>query len=103
MNAWGKRSGSFLSGLTGLLIFSLFAQAANAVTIDDKRTLELTAKLQTRVSFRLQDSQGYTAPKLSVGDLVQWRNIAYLEVKHDLGELMKSIGIMKPLDRWGIK
>jgi hypothetical protein len=77
-------------------------QAAQAVTIDNKHTLEVTAKLQTRVSFRLQDSQGYTAPELSVGDLVQWRNIAYLEVKHDLRELMKTIDFTKPLHRWGV-
>ncbi len=91
-----------ISVLSCLLVMWVLTEAAQAVTIGDKQTLEVTAKLQTRVSFRLQDSQGYTAPKLSVGDLVQWRNIALLEVQHDLRDLMKSISFMKPLHRWGI-
>ena len=99
-NRSAKRTG--FSVLSCVLVMWVLAQAAHAVVIDEKRTLELTAKLQTRVSFRLQDSQGYTAPELSVGDLVQWRNIAYLEVQHDLRELMKSISFLKPLHRWGI-
>ena len=102
MDAKTKTKRLFLPALSCLLVVFILAEAAHAVTIDDKRTLELTAKLQTRVSFRLQDSQGFTAPKLSVGDLVQWRNIAYLEVQHDLRELMKSIDFMKPLHRWGV-
>jgi len=89
--------------LAGLLIVFIVAQAAQAVVIDDKRTLEFTAKLQSRVSLRLQDSQGFTEPKLSGWDLVQWRNIAYLEVQHDLKHLMGQIDFMKPLQRWGVE
>jgi len=92
-----------LSALSGLLVVLLLAQAAQAVVIDDKRTLEFTAKLQSRVSLRLQDSQGFTEPKISVGDMVQWRNIAYLEVQHDLKDLMGSIDFLKPLERWGLE
>jgi hypothetical protein len=89
--------------LSCLLVTLILAQAAQAVVIDDKRTLEFTAKLQSRVSLRLQDSQGFTEAKLSVGDLVQWRNIAYLEVQHDLKYLMGQIDFMKPLQRWGVE
>jgi hypothetical protein len=85
-----------------LLVFVL-AEAAQGVVIDDHRTLEFIAKLQSRVSLRLQDSQGFTEPELSVGDLVQWRNIAYLEVSHDLKHLMGSIDLMQPLSRWGVE
>ena len=91
-----------ISVLSCLLVMWVLTEAAQAVTIDDKHTLEITGKLQTRVSFRLQDSEGYTMPKLSVGDLVQWRSIALLEVQHDLKELMKTIDFMKPLHRWGV-
>ena len=84
-----KKEGIFLV-LSCILVLFILAEAAQAVQIDDKRTLEFTAKLQTRVSLRLQDSQGYTEPKVSVGDMVQWRNIAYLEVQHDLKYLMGS-------------
>ena len=69
------------SVLSCLLVMWVLTGAAHAVTIDDKHTMELTAKLQTRVSFRLQDSEGYTAPKLSVGDLAQWRSIAHREAE----------------------
>ena len=99
-NSNAKRT--VFSVLSCLLVMWVLTQAAQAVTIDDKHTLEITGKLQTRVSFRLQDSEGYTMPKLSVGDLVQWRSIALLEVQHDLKELMKTIGFMKPLHRWGV-
>jgi hypothetical protein len=52
-------------------------EAAQGVTIDDERTLEFTAKLQSRVSLRMQDSEGFTFPlDIAVGNLVQRRNIA---------------------------
>ena len=43
----------------------LFAVAGNAgaVYLDGNQTLEFTGKAQTRVSFRLQDSEGFTAPR----------------------------------------
>ncbi len=86
-----------------LIAMLLLAEAAQAVLIDDNRTLELIAKVQSRVSLRMQDSEGFTEPKVSVGDLVQWRNIAYLEVNHDLKYLMGSIDFLKPLQRWGVE
>ena len=92
-----------VSALSWLLVRFVLAQSAQAVVIDEKLTLEFTAKLQSRVSLRLQGSQGFTEPKLSVGDLVQWRNIAYLEVQHDLRHLMGQIDFMKPLARWGVE
>ena len=92
------------AGLVSLLAVLILTQAAQAVTIDRKGTLEIKAKLQSRVSFRLQDSEGYSAPPtISVGDLVQWRNIAYLEVDHDLERLQRQLGILKPLDRLNLR
>jgi hypothetical protein len=103
MKATSNKKEAIFLVLSCVLVVFILAEAAQAVAIDDKRTLELTAKLQTRVSLRLQDSQGYTEPKVSVGDMVQWRNIAYLEVQHDLKYLMGSIDFMKPLQRWGVE
>ncbi len=91
----------FAGVFCALGVFGLAASAA-AVQLDNDGTLEVTGKLQTRVTFRLQDSQGFTEPKLSVGDLVQWRNIAYLEMQHELRKLMKSLDFMRPLQRWGV-
>ncbi len=86
-----------------LLVMFIVTEAAQAVVIDEHRSLEFIAKLQSRISLRMDDSEGFTQPGLSVGDLVQWRNIAYLEVSHDLKHLMGTIDFMKPLSRWGME
>ena len=104
MKAKGKTRGRLLVVLTSLLAVFIPAEIAQAVTIDDNRSLELTAKLQSRVSLRMQGSEGFTFPlDIAVGNLVQWRNLAYLEVQHDLRHLMGSVDLLKPLKRWGIE
>jgi len=104
MKTKGETTGLLLSCLACLLGVFIVVEAAQAVTIDDDRTLEFTAKLQSRVSLRMQDSEGFTFPlDIAVGNLVQWRNIAYLEVQHDLRQLMSSVDVLKPLKRWGVE
>jgi hypothetical protein len=95
--------GTLLVVSSCLLAVLLAAEAAQAVVIDEKRSLEFIAKVQSRVSLRMDDSEGFTAPEVSVGDLVQWRNIAYLEVSHDLKYLMGTIDLLEPLKRWGVE
>ena len=90
-------------GLCAAMMLVGMAGTAEAFFIDDKNTLSFAARLQTRATFRLQDSSGFTQPDVSVGDLVQWRNLALLEVDHDLKELTKSLDILYPLKRWKIK
>jgi len=81
-----------------LVLFGL-AGKAGAVYLDGDRTLSLTGKAQSRVSIRLQDSDGFTAPpNISVGNMVQWRNIFYLEINHDLEKLQEQLDILKPLE-----
>jgi len=90
--------------LTGLLLVT--ASAAEAFFIDDANTLSVSAKLQTRVSFRLQDAEknGYTYPQnTSVGDLVQWRNLALIEIDHDLSDLTETLDILWPLKKLEIQ
>ena len=72
---------------------------AHAFYVDPKKkTMELTGKLQSRVTIRLQDSEGFTQPiDIGVGDLVQWRNLALIEVNHDLKRLTKQLDILSPL------
>jgi hypothetical protein len=81
------------------------AGTAEAFYIDEKNTLSFAAKLQTRATFRLQDSDTpmWTQPEMSLGDLAQWRNLALLEVDHDLKELIKSLDILYPLKKWKIR
>jgi len=86
-----------------LLLFGLTGNAG-AFYVDGDQTLSVTGKAQSRVSIRLQDSEGFTAPpNISVGNMVQWRNIFLLEITHDLKKLQGQLGILKPLDRMGIR
>jgi hypothetical protein len=90
--------------LTGLLV--VLASGAEAFFIDEENTLSVGAKLQTRVSFRLQDAEknGFTYPQdTSVGDLVQWRNLALIEIDHDLADLTEELGILWPLKKLEIQ
>jgi len=92
-----------LIGLCAVMMLVGLAVSAEAFYIDDKNTLSFSAKGQTRVTFRLQDADGYTYPDTKVGDLVQWRNLALLEVDHDLKDLTKSLGILWPLKELKIR
>ena len=104
MKEKGRTRGRLWVMTASLLLVFVAAETAQAVAIDDKRSLEFTAKLQSRVSLRMQDSEGFTFPlDITVGNLVQWRNMAYLEVQHDLRYLMGSVDLLKPLKRWGIE
>ncbi len=81
------------------LLFSPFQREAGAFFIDDKGTLQVSAKVQTRASFRLQDADGFTSPDTKAGDLVQWRNLGLIEINHDLRELTKTLDILWPLKK----
>jgi hypothetical protein len=71
---------------------------AEAVYIDAEHTLKVTGKAQTRTSIRLQDSEGFTSPSnVYVGNLVQWRNLALIEIDHNLRDLTDELDILYPL------
>ena len=80
-----------------------FNREAQAFHIDKKQTLQVSAKVQTRATFRLQDWDGYTYARTTVGDLVQWRNLALIEVNHDLRELTDTLDILWPLKKLEIE
>ena len=81
-----------------LLCLVAWAGSVRAVFIDDARTLEFVGKAQTRTSFRLQHSEGFTHPNaIAAGNLVQWRNLAVLEINHDLMNLTHDLDILYPL------
>ena len=59
----------------------IVVQGSQAVDIDQRKTLEVLGKAQSRVSIRLQDSDGFTQPiGIKAGDLIQWRNLAMIEI-----------------------
>lgn len=75
--------------------FAVFvsAGASSAFFIDKGKTFDLSGKLQTQVSVRTEDSQGFTSPEVSSGDLVQHRNLLYIEANHDLKNLSLPGGV----------
>ncbi len=88
----------------GILLLGI-VRAAEAFYVDPKKkTLEVIGKVQSRVSFRLQDSDGFTQPiDVRVGDLVQWRNLALIEINHDLKRLRREVALLYPLKVLKIK
>jgi len=82
----------------GFVLFGI-VRAAGAFYVDPKeKTLEVIGKAQSRVSFRLEDSDGFTQPiDIHSGDLVQWRNLAMIEINHDFERLTGELDILYPL------
>lgn len=66
------------------LLGSSAPRPAKALFLDESNSLEVIAKVQTRASVRTEDSSGFTAPRIGAGSLVQQRNLAVLEINHDL-------------------
>ncbi|MEW6442314.1 MAG: hypothetical protein AB1640_15360, partial [bacterium] len=72
----------------GLCVFLLLGLVTQGETlfIDDKKSLEISAKVQTRATVRLQESdteenlKGYSWPEVDSWDLVQHRNLALVEI-----------------------
>ena len=94
----GWRRWIFAALCCGILVVTSIP-AVEAFYIDPKKkTMEVIGKVQSRVTFRLQDSEGFTQPiEIGVGDLVQWRNLALIEINHDLKRLTKQLDILSPL------
>ncbi len=87
-----------LSTFLCAVLLIVFVQGSEAVDIDKRKTLEVLGRAQTRVSIRLQDSDGFTQPAdIKVGNMVQWRNLAMIEINHDLKRLTKQLDILYPL------
>jgi hypothetical protein len=89
-------------GFFSVLAYLGLATTSPAVYIDEKGTLQFTARLQTRASIRLNHAEGFTFPNARVGDLVQQRNPALLEVDHDLNALKEKVDLLYPLRPLGI-
>lgn len=94
-----------LFALWGVVFLFLPFRVAEALFLDpEDKTLEVIARLQSRSSFRLQDAEGYTQPiGVRAGDLVQWRNLAMIEMNHDLSRLAGEVDVLHPLKNLEIK
>ena len=66
------------------LVLLLCAGTADAFFLDKDKTFDLSGKLETRTSIRTEDSDGFTFPETDAGDMIQHRNLLYLEAHHDL-------------------
>ncbi len=85
-----------------LVVLSLTGGVTEAIYLDKKKTMDFSAKLQARVSLRTEDSSGFTFPEVETWDMVQQRNLVYLEFQHDLENLINEAGCFKPLKWAGI-
>lgn len=65
-------------------VIILFAGSSEALYLDKDRTCHLSGELQTRGSWRTEDSKGFTSPSVAAGHTVQHRSLLYVEVNHDL-------------------
>ncbi|MEW5980353.1 MAG: DUF1302 family protein [Acidobacteriota bacterium] len=94
---------SILTCILCLILLAGLAVRGEAFYIEKDKTLEFSAKVQTRATVRLQESdteqngKGYSFPEIDVGDVVQHRNLAIIEVNHDLKNLAQTLDLLYPL------
>jgi hypothetical protein len=87
MNNRRLRAGVLWAALLGIV----FAPAAQARYLNEDQTFEIKGKIESKFTFKTQDSRGWAtvpsqdprywpnAPDLEAGDLIQQRNISYIE------------------------
>ncbi len=92
-----KRSQRLLTGAFLVLFLAAWTVPARGFYVDKKNTLSFNARIETRATIRLNDADGYTDPDVKTGDLVQHRNLALIEIDHDLRQLTKKLDILYPL------
>jgi len=73
------------------LLGMVLGPAAEAAYLDEGKTFEIKGKIESKFTFKTQDSRGWAtvpsqdprywpdAPNLDAGDMIQQRNIAYIE------------------------
>jgi hypothetical protein len=100
---------AWLIGFLFTVCLSLaFSGSSQAFYIDEAKTFEVSAKAQTRASLRTQDTdseangRGWCYPDIKAGDFVQHRNLALVEINHDLQNLTKSLDVLYPFRALGI-
>jgi len=93
-----KRNRRVLRVILCTFILCFLSSTALALYVDKDNTIEMKGKVQTRFSFRTEDSSGFTFPEVSAGDWVQFRNIAYLEMTHDLHKVMDKTWLLAPFE-----
>ncbi len=96
----------FWIGFAVVALLIGMTERVQAFYVDGANTLSVSAKMQTRVTFRLQDAEenATSYPRdIKVGDLVQWRNLALLEIDHNLTNLTEELDILWPLKRLEIE
>lgn len=77
----------YLQLLISILFIAVMSLgSATAFYLDDDKNLELKGKAQARISWRMEDSEGYTYPPTAKGNMVQQRNLFLLELNHILSK-----------------
>lgn len=93
-----KKNFSVMLLMLFLFLFAWAVEPVHAIFLNPEKTIELKGKVQTRVSISTEKTEGfstipemydpategYTWPDVDSGEIVQHRNIAYVEFNHDL-------------------
>jgi hypothetical protein len=66
--------------MLGILSFAMVVMYNMAYAYSINDDLELKGKVQSRVSIRTSDPEGFTFPQIAKGNLVQQRNLALIEL-----------------------
>jgi hypothetical protein len=69
-----------------VLLVGIPGMCPAVTTIGENDEMQLAGKLQTRFTFATEDRGGFTSPQVEAGDMLQHRNLAYLELKHLINE-----------------
>lgn len=88
---------SIIVVLMGAIFWLTLSTGVYARYLNEDRSLQVKGKIQTKLSFTTNDTKGWWTvpslvpdqvdpPNLDAGDLIQHRNIAYLELDYDFGK-----------------
>ncbi len=73
--------------LTSLLVLGVLQGTAGATMLfPESGPLEAKGKIQSRVSFRTDEPQGFTFPAVAAGNMVQQRNLGLIEINQVLSK-----------------
>jgi len=73
--------------------FILGKVASATIYLDKEGQCQFSGEFQTRGSLRTTDSKGWTSPRVEDGQIVQHRNLLYLELNHNLTNILRTWGL----------
>jgi len=88
-----KKIGFWIFIICSSMFFILGKPAFAVVYLDEEGKCQFSGEFQTRGSMRTTDSKGFTSPRVADGQMVQHRNLLYLELNHNLTTFLQERGL----------